>query len=53
MKLRVVEKRWCSKRGDKGGFLTQATGWKPGILLPFIYLESLITRLLAPCLTRA
>lgn len=29
-RLPVVDKLWNSERGDKGGFIQEATGWKPG-----------------------
>ena len=28
--LPVVDKLWNAERADKGGFIQQATGWKPG-----------------------
>ena len=40
--LPVMDKRWHLERGDKGGFIQQATGWKPGILQPHVFLESLL-----------
>ena len=40
--LPVVDKRWHWETADKGGFIQQATGWKPSILQPFVYLESLL-----------
>lgn len=39
--LPVVDKLWNSKRADKGGFIQQATGWKPSILQPYVYLPAL------------
>lgn len=42
LKLPVVDKRWRPGRGDKGGFIQEATGWKPSILQPFVYLPSLL-----------
>jgi len=39
--LPVADKLWNSRRADKGGFIQQATGWKPAILQPFVYLDSL------------
>jgi hypothetical protein len=41
--LPVVDKLWNSKRADKGGFIQEATGWKPAILQPYIYLPALTT----------
>ena len=40
--LPVVDKLWNSKRGDKGGFIQEATGWKPSILQPHVFLPALI-----------
>jgi hypothetical protein len=40
--LPVVDKRWNNQRGDKGGFIQEATGWKPSILQPFVYLPTLL-----------
>ncbi|MBH8550844.1 hypothetical protein I8751_00235 [Nostocaceae cyanobacterium CENA357] len=37
----VNDKLWNSKRADKGGFIQQATGWKPSILQPYVYLPAL------------
>lgn len=31
-RLPVVDKLWTPERGDKGGFIQQATGWKPSAL---------------------
>jgi hypothetical protein len=39
--LPVVDKLWNSERFDKGGFIQEATGWKPSILQPCIYLPTL------------
>ena len=39
--LPLVDKLWNSQRGDKGGFIQQATGWKPSILQPYVYLPAL------------
>ena len=41
LSLPVVDKGWNLKKSDKGGFIQQATGWKPSILQPFVYLKSL------------
>lgn len=41
LSLPVPDKFWNSKRDDKGGFIQQATGWKPSILQPYVYLPSL------------
>ena len=40
--LTVVDKLWNSKSANKGGFIQQATGWKPAILQPYVYLPALI-----------
>jgi hypothetical protein len=40
--LPVVDKLWNSHHANKGGFVQQATGWKPSILQPYIYLPTLI-----------
>lgn len=42
LSLPVVDKLWNTTRADKGGFIQEATGWKPGILQPFVPLESLL-----------
>jgi hypothetical protein len=39
--LPVVDKMWSPKRFNKGGFIQQATGWKPSVLQPYIYLPTL------------
>lgn len=46
--LPVVDKAWNSKRAGKGGFIQEATGWKPAILQPFVFLPSLLSRRAAP-----
>ncbi|MBD1927860.1 hypothetical protein H6F74_16650 [Trichocoleus sp. FACHB-90] len=40
--LPVADKLWDSQRADKGGFIQQATGWKPAVLQPYIYLPALM-----------
>lgn len=40
--LPVVDKLWNKQRADKGGFIQEATGWKPSISQPYVYLDSLI-----------
>jgi hypothetical protein len=40
--LRAADKLWRGERCDKGGFIQEATGWKPSILQPFVYLPSLL-----------
>jgi hypothetical protein len=34
LKLPVIDKHWNAERTDKGGFIQEATGWKPAILQP-------------------
>ena len=41
--LPVVDKLWNSRRADKGGFIQEATGWKPSILQPHAYLPALVS----------
>ncbi len=43
--LPVADKLWNSKRTDKGGFIQEATGWKPTILQPYVYLAALVSSL--------
>jgi hypothetical protein len=43
--LPVVDKLWNTRRADKGGFIQQATGWKPAILQPYVYLPALSSAL--------
>ena len=40
--LPVVDKLWNNTRADKGGFIQEATGWKPSILQPFVYLPAIL-----------
>lgn len=35
-RLPVIDKLWRSGRADKGGFIQEATGWKPSPLQPFV-----------------
>ncbi|MBI4307984.1 MAG: hypothetical protein HY684_04185 [Chloroflexi bacterium] len=37
----VVDKLWHHGRANKGGFIQEATGWKPAILQPHVYLPAL------------
>lgn len=41
--LPVVDKLWNKTRCENGGFIQEATGWKPGILQPVVYLPSLLS----------
>ncbi|MCL5076304.1 MAG: hypothetical protein M1136_11795 [Chloroflexi bacterium] len=43
--LPVIDKLWNSRRANKGGFIQQATGWKPTILQPYVYLPALASAL--------
>lgn len=43
--LPVVDKLWNPKISDKGGFIQQATGWKPSILQPYVFLPALVSAL--------
>ncbi len=38
----VQDKKWNAKTADKGGFIQEATGWKPTIYQPFVYLPALL-----------
>lgn len=40
--LPVEDKRWNTRQSNKGGFIQEATGWKPSILQPFLYLPTLL-----------
>jgi hypothetical protein len=42
LELPVVDKLWNARRAEKGGFIQQATGWKPSIFQSYVYLPSLI-----------
>ena len=39
----VIDKLWNSEKANKGGFIQQATGWKPSVLQPFVYLPALLS----------
>lgn len=41
--LPVEDKMWNSQYSSKGGFIQQATGWKPSVLQPYIYLPTLMS----------
>ncbi len=41
--LPVIDKLWNPRHADKGGFIQQATGWKPAILQPHVYLPALLS----------
>ncbi len=40
--LPVKDKLWRPQQADIGGFIQEATRWKPAILQPFLYLPSLL-----------
>jgi hypothetical protein len=40
--LPVADKLWNEHRANKGGFIQEATGWKPSILQPYVFLDSLL-----------
>lgn len=42
LSLPVVDKLWRPGSAAKGGFIQEATGWKPSILQPFVFLPSLL-----------
>jgi len=39
--LPIADMSWNDERADKGGFIQEATGWKPAILQPYLYLPAL------------
>jgi len=41
LRLPVIDKSWNPQRVDRGGFIQEATGWRPAILQPYVYLDSL------------
>jgi hypothetical protein len=41
LELPVIDKFWNSTYAEKGGFIQEATGWKPSILQPYVYLPTL------------
>ncbi len=41
LRLPVVDKGWKENFSTKGGFIQEATGWKPSMLQPHVYLPSL------------
>jgi len=40
-KIPVIDKSWRVDKADTGGFIQEATGWKPSILQPYIHLLAL------------
>jgi hypothetical protein len=40
--LPVRDKRWHQRQADKGGFIQEATGWKPSPLQPVVHLPGLL-----------
>ncbi|WP_204104698.1 MULTISPECIES: hypothetical protein [Spirulina sp. CCY15215] len=45
LELPVRDKLWNTEKSDKGGFIQEATSWKPSILQPYVYLPSLTKNL--------
>lgn len=41
--LSAIDKLWNAHRSDKGGFIQEATGWKPSVLQPYVYLPTLMS----------
>jgi hypothetical protein len=41
LRLPVVDKAWREGLADKGGFVQEATGWKPSALQPVMHVETL------------
>lgn len=39
--LPVLDEEWNPGRSNKGGFIQEATGWKPSVLQPHVYLPAL------------
>lgn len=39
----IADFQWNDRRGDKGGFIQELTGWKPGLLQPFVHVDQLET----------
>lgn len=39
--LPVFDRRWSPGHADRGGFVQEATGWKPGLLQPYVHIPSL------------
>lgn len=48
LRLPVVDKLWKAEKSNKGGFIQEATGWKPSPLQPSVYLPSLLSIFRAP-----
>lgn len=42
IELPVRDLKWNLQRADKGGFIQEATGWKPAIFQPFVLLDHLL-----------
>jgi len=45
VRLPVVDKLWNATQSDKGGFIQEATGWKPGPYQSHLYLPTLVQSL--------
>ncbi len=41
LELPVMDKEWNVRQSHKGGFIQEVTGWKPSILQPFVFFDSL------------
>jgi hypothetical protein len=41
LRLPVLDKLWREGRADKGGFIQEATGWKPSPLQPYVNVDTL------------
>jgi len=42
LRLPVLDKLWRPGQGDKGGFIEEATGWKPSALQSYVNVETLV-----------
>jgi hypothetical protein len=42
LQLPVLDKLWRRDRADKGGFIQEATGWKPAAYQPYLFLPALL-----------
>lgn len=41
VRLPVIDKRWTQRRSNKGGFIQEALGWKPGALQPAMNVKAM------------
>ncbi len=51
LELPVVDKLWDEQHCNKGGFIQQATGWKPSALQSHVFLDSLMQTRCRGCCT--